>query len=123
MTVDGLDGMLRCRANLSTAQIVEQVVAARRLLAADGASAEGGITNVVFMVRTLWLTNLPVPGCQPLCRCSINSAQQSHSSQPPSPSSSWAFASEGAQGVKNALHTRLMLQRALAGYGRAAAQP
>ncbi len=51
--------MLR-RANLSTAQIVEQVVAARRLLAADGASGEGGITNVVFMVRTLWLIILPV---------------------------------------------------------------
>ena len=39
------------RANLSTAQIVEQVVTAKRLLAADGAPGEGGITNVVFMVR------------------------------------------------------------------------
>jgi adenine C2-methylase RlmN of 23S rRNA A2503 and tRNA A37 len=39
-----------CRANLSAAQIVEQVVAARRLLAADDADATcGGITNVVFM--------------------------------------------------------------------------
>ena len=39
------------RANLSTAQIVEQVVAARRLLAAEGVSGGAGITNVVFMVR------------------------------------------------------------------------
>ena len=43
------------RANLSTAQIIEQVVAARRLLAADDAPGEGGITNVVFMVCSLAL--------------------------------------------------------------------
>ena len=44
-----------CRTNLSTAQVVEQVVVAKRLLASDaraagrGTPAVGGVTNIVFM--------------------------------------------------------------------------
>lgn len=47
-----LTGTLGLAANLSAAQIVEQVVAARRFMAAEGERPDG-LTNLVYMVRRM----------------------------------------------------------------------
>ena len=80
-----------CRTNLSTAQIVEQVVAAKRLLAEDVASggkpAVNGVTNIVFMGMGEPLHNLPAVLAAVDILCDPLGLQLSHNKVPFSSSS------------------------------------